>query len=249
MDNDDVSVSVLGKLDVKTLIRMGRVSKKFQSIVRKNGVLRAAVFNSFPGIANVPVDVMDYAFYENALKYYYSFSDFSDKDRTSALHFVRMSMNFYKDNNNNTGVLTPEKFDSIIAVFCVLASNLFTSANGREIILQYFDDWRKLLLLLIPRQDYYHHHHQLQYSRHANAVVIITILSVIDRLSTIALSSFNFRKTTPNQIFLNVASVPEIHRRSRRLSAAVAMDWDHSSSPSFFGLIHDDDTSSSSSGA
>ena len=60
----DVVVSVLENLDFSTLIRLGKVSKYFQSIVKQKDstLIRAVLLSSFPGITNVPVG-MDYNYY------------------------------------------------------------------------------------------------------------------------------------------------------------------------------------------
>ena len=142
----DTVVSVLGNLDVKALLRLGKVSKYFRSIVARNVVvLRAAMLNSFPGISNVPYG-MDYSFYLKVLQRYYSYYNDNDYHRSSpAIDFVEMSLGYH---NNDAILLSSDEFDDIIAVFCVFAYHSFASARGRVNIMQFVSRWRTSLGLL-----------------------------------------------------------------------------------------------------
>jgi hypothetical protein len=209
----DTVVSVLGNLDVKALLRLGRVSKYFRSIVARNVVvLRAAMLNSFPGISNVPYG-MDYSFYLKVLQRYYYYYYYNDNDHhrssiyrdiTPAIDFVEMSLAYH---NNDAILLSSDEFDDIIAVFCVFAYHSFASARGRVNIMQFVSRWRTSLgLLLLDQPEKYH----------------VNARAVLDRISNITSTSFHLEQTDTgisisSRISMDVSSIPEISRRKLRI--------------------------------
>ena len=68
--NDDIIRMVLRNVNVKTLLLLGKVCKRFQKGVRAKGLLHASMLNTFPGILDLPAG-KEFHFYISGINRYY----------------------------------------------------------------------------------------------------------------------------------------------------------------------------------
>lgn len=200
--HDDTVVHVLENLDARALLLLGKVSKYFQSIVRKDGVLRAAMLNSFPGITNVPGVVVEYSYYQESLEHYHRSRFLGDIFSVSEqFHFISR----HADNKP----FPQAEFDYEIYLMYQCIFSLLNAAKGRALFLDRISEWRK----------------SLKPQFHVNAGAIL------DRISTIVLTCFNLEEWDPVipekpmriRISTDELSIPEIARHIQRITAATTI--------------------------
>ena len=200
--DDDTVAHVLENLDARALLLLGKVSKYFQSMVRKDGVLRAAMLKSFPGITNIPSnDVVEYSYYQESLEHYHRARYLGDVFSVSEqFHFI--------SRHADDKPFPPEEFDYEIYLMYQCIFSLLNAAKGRELFLERIKGWRK----------------SLKPGSHVNAGAIL------DRVSTIVLTCFNFEQWEsiifgkPMQIRISTdeLSIPEVVRHIQRINTAAA---------------------------
>lgn len=66
----DAAILVFRQIDARALLRLGKVSRYFRMMTRKEGVLYASILNTFPGIKDLPTG-MENSYYEKTLACYY----------------------------------------------------------------------------------------------------------------------------------------------------------------------------------
>ena len=178
----DAIVSVLGNLDARMLLRLGRVCKAFNSLIRTDGVLRTGVLNSFQGISDIPV-VMDYEVYANILRWHYRSLRCSAvcwrKKVTVAVQHARFLLASFADYGDR--LLSPNEFDTIIATFYERTMCAFETTEGRMVVMEYMRDWKA---------EIHSWHHPLHGKPH-----FYNTEGIIDRISGIASSSFCFHSS------------------------------------------------------
>jgi len=217
-DRHDVMVSVLGNFDARMLMQLERVSKSFQKNIRAKGVLRTGVLNSFPGITNVP-EVTDYEVYAHILRYHYRGYECSaecwHRYMFIALEYAKYHLAFLGGDDRQFWLLNSHEFDAIIADFYERTVRAFRTMKGRQVVLQYTEEWRAELtskpisLLAIENLNHYR-----------------STEAVINRISAMASSKFCFYsveyivKIFPYGIICtNEELIPEV-RRHRNAAAA-----------------------------
>ena len=201
----DVVVSVLENLDIRTLFRLGRVSKYFQSIVKQKDstLIRAVLLSSFPGITNVPVG-MDYSYYHGALLLFYQTGRQHHQYRLS--HFIGVRLTLPEDFSYWS--MTEEELDEEILFLCILFKSPSCSAYGRKTILKCIADWKGFISL-----------YKTQFIDDAGAI--------LDRISTLMSSCFHFEQSRlsnpPHDLYgaiaMDMDSIPEVARYRQRLAA------------------------------
>jgi len=204
----DAMVSVLGKLDVRMLLQLGRVSKSFNAIIRTNGVLRNAVLNLFPGITEVPV-VTDYEVYVHILRAYYRPSRCTEyclhQTVCKAFHHARVLLATFADEGDR--LLSSDEFDTIIAVFYERTAHAFDNLKGRAVVRKYMKDWQYYINTWRPPLRDQPHFHNNQ--------------AIIDRIAEIASSKFCFHSSDGEkwQIRTNEKLILEVRRHHNARAA------------------------------